>query len=366
MLLEGATGPGLRLWRSCSEDLNRIDFALIEVEENGNIPGGLLAMIELLGQGTIVVLRGTWLGAWTLQERFSRLVAIADISRSLAAECLCRICVEIREGLPIALADIEPVRLPLPLSGPARALDLVPAHLVCAHLGERLKGRYPMGSRPAPGSIDHALWEVENFLGLHLTVQPGAFVPDPSILELILGAFLPPTSVLRRDLREARVVEPCTGTGIIAIALARLGASFVWSSDVNAGAVSSARSNVRRAGLEDRISVQEHDGLMPVADADLLIINPTWNDLSVSRLDGDILALGASNRRKPLLARILSQARKAPGLKAAYVFLDSRSPILDPARAELGLTFFRDLGWLITDRWTGQGPAQMVRIAPRP
>jgi len=59
--------------------------------------------------------------------------------------------------------------------------------------------------------------------------------------------------------RGDRVVDIGTGSGILAVAAAKLGASGVLAVDLDPVAVSSARENVRLNGLEDRVTVMESD-----------------------------------------------------------------------------------------------------------
>ncbi|MCT1640926.1 class I SAM-dependent methyltransferase [Dietzia cinnamea] len=75
-----------------------------------------------------------------------------------------------------------------------------------------------------------------------------------------------------------------TGTGILAAVLAGSGARAVVASDINPRAVECARDNVRRLGLEDRVTVVRGD-LWPGDDdevgdrsarADVVVCNPPW------------------------------------------------------------------------------------------
>ncbi|AWH93915.1 methylase [Dietzia lutea] len=76
-----------------------------------------------------------------------------------------------------------------------------------------------------------------------------------------------------------------TGTGVLAAVLARRGARAVVASDINPRAVECARDNVRRLGLEGRVTVTGGD-LWPGGDddevgdrsgrADVVVCNPPW------------------------------------------------------------------------------------------
>jgi len=65
-----------------------------------------------------------------------------------------------------------------------------------------------------------------------------------------------------------------TGTGVLAILLARAGAR-VRATDVAPEAVASAREEVERLGLAGRVEVMEAD-LFPPGRADLVVSNPPW------------------------------------------------------------------------------------------
>src|SRR5699024_1155197 len=66
-----------------------------------------------------------------------------------------------------------------------------------------------------------------------------------------------------------------TGTGVLAAVLARRGAAHVPATDINPRAVDCAQENIRRLGLEGRVTVLEAD-LFPPGRADLVVCNPPW------------------------------------------------------------------------------------------
>jgi methylase of polypeptide subunit release factors len=65
-----------------------------------------------------------------------------------------------------------------------------------------------------------------------------------------------------------------TGTGVLALVLARAGARVV-ATDLEPRAVACARENVERLALSDRVEVREGD-LFPAGAADLVVSNPPW------------------------------------------------------------------------------------------
>ena len=102
---------------------------------------------------------------------------------------------------------------------------------------------------------------------------------DEIVLELDPGMAFgtgthPTTSLCLKTLEETvvpdiDVIDVGTGSGILAIAAAKLGARHVLALDLDPVAVSSATENVRLNGLQDRITVRESDllGILRTAGA---------------------------------------------------------------------------------------------------
>jgi release factor glutamine methyltransferase len=127
------------------------------------------------------------------------------------------------------------------------------------------------------GAVD---WRWVTLGPIRLQVAPGVFAPQPDTLAVIdwcdrlLGAL--PTPV---------VVDLCTGSGVIALALAaRHPGARIHAVDSSAAAVRSARANADRLARESgaRIEVRRGDATDPsvLADiagtADLVVANPPY------------------------------------------------------------------------------------------
>ena len=111
------------------------------------------------------------------------------------------------------------------------------------------------------------------FRYLAIEVRPGVFIPRPET-EVLAG------EAIARVPDGGVIVEPCTGTGAIACAIAHeTHASTVIATDISATAVDLAAVNATRADLP--VSVLQGDLLGPVSDdlrgrIDVLVSNPPY------------------------------------------------------------------------------------------
>jgi ribosomal protein L11 methyltransferase len=80
-------------------------------------------------------------------------------------------------------------------------------------------------------------------------------------------------SQLYSQVRPARVLDLGTGSGILAIAAAKLGATEVEAVDLNPLAVSTAAANCRRNLVEEKVRVCLGDAHGDLPSADLLCLN---------------------------------------------------------------------------------------------
>lgn len=95
------------------------------------------------------------------------------------------------------------------------------------------------------------------------------------------------------------VADVCTGSGCIAVTLAReLAAARVIATDVSAPAVALARRNAERNGVGERVDVREGDLLSPLAGVrvDVLVSNPPYVATAV------MSTLAPEVQREPRLA----------------------------------------------------------------
>ena len=143
-----------------------------------------------------------------------------------------------------------------------------------ATLGERERGV------PAQYITGH-----QEFWGMDLIVTPAVLIPRPetehvieSVLELVDveragGQECPPHTV------QLRIADVCTGSGCIALALAKeLPQAKIYATDISAAALEIARANAARYQLESRVQFQNTDLLLgfEAASLDFVVSNPPY------------------------------------------------------------------------------------------
>jgi SAM-dependent methyltransferase len=105
-------------------------------------------------------------------------------------------------------------------------------------------------------------------LGARIHPWYGVFSPiRGEYLELVNQAPLPAGAKLAFDIG--------TGTGVLAALLARRGMTQVIATDMDQRALSCARENLHRLGVDDRVDVIQAD-LFPEGQAPLIVCNPPW------------------------------------------------------------------------------------------
>lgn len=105
-------------------------------------------------------------------------------------------------------------------------------------------------------------------LGQTIYSRWGVFAPTRhEYLDLVMQAPLP-------DICQ-RAVDVGTGTGVLAMILAKRGIDRIYATDINQAALMCARQNVAKLGLQAQIEVLETN-FIPKGTFDLLICNPPW------------------------------------------------------------------------------------------
>jgi len=169
-------------------------------------------------------------------------------------------------------------------------------HQVLSRLLVVLDGSYELELRRAPvvseaclevwgpgdGSSAVSLRQLVGMIGAHEWRRSGVEVaalggrvhPHYGVSARIRGEYvdLVADAPLRR---AARAFDLGTGTGVLALVLARRGVAEVVATDSDPRAVACARENIARFRLEKRLRVEQRD-LFPEGRADLIVFNPPW------------------------------------------------------------------------------------------
>jgi len=199
----------------------------------------------------------------------------------------------------------------------------------------------------AAGMPVQYLAEEAEFLGERLRVAPGVFIPRPET-EAVLEAVLPALRRLTAPAgRPLRLLDLGTGSGCIAIALARrLPACLIVGVELSWDSLRIAQANAARAGLAGRVQWVRGrwvDGLRGPFDG--IIANPPYvPSAQVDRLPLDV-------RREPRM----SLDGGADGMRDARIILSALPAMLAPGgvaamecgetQVEVLLADVRHAGW---------------------
>ncbi len=171
-------------------------------------------------------------------------------------------------------------------------------------LGERARGL------PAQYITGH-----QEFWGMDLIVSPAVLIPRPEtehVVETVL--------VLARDRAPHRVVDVGTGSGCIALALAKeLSGAEIHATEVSGEALEIARANAARHQLEQRIQFHQTDLLAGMEEGtfDYVVSNPPYiGESEAETVEAQVRrfephqALFAGPSGLEVLARVIPQAQK--------------------------------------------------------
>jgi release factor glutamine methyltransferase len=121
------------------------------------------------------------------------------------------------------------------------------------------------------------------FWSLPLAVASGVLIPRPETETLVEAALAASTEFLPPSPRGPVIIDLCTGTGAIAIALAReLPEARVFATDISRRALRVARANAETHGVAGRITLLRGnlwhalDGVLSDGQADLIVSNPPY------------------------------------------------------------------------------------------
>ena len=216
---------------------------------------------------------------------------------------------EARSIALIALAELAG----LPLS----ALLTDPGAPMAADGFEAMAAQLAAG-RPVQYAVGHT-----EFYGHRFAVREGVLIPRPETEELV--------SWVVHDERRARaLLDVGTGSGILAMAAALLGAKTIHAVDIDEKAVEVAQENIAQNGLSSRITVNQ---------GNLLDGTPGQADLIIANIIADIIIL--------VLPEVAVKLRQNGRFLASGI-IEERLPDVEKAARENGFTFLdvkRKAGW---------------------
>lgn len=138
----------------------------------------------------------------------------------------------------------------------------------------------------------------QEFWSVPFTVDASVLIPrrdTETVVEVVLDAIAAADRAAPR-----RVLDLCTGSGALAVVLAKeLAGATVVATDVSPAAVAVARANATRAGVGERIDVRVGDLWAAVASEapfDLIVTNPPYVRT------GELATLSAEVRHEPVVA----------------------------------------------------------------
>jgi len=137
----------------------------------------------------------------------------------------------------------------------------------------------------------------KEFYGLDFQVNPAVLVPRPDT-ETLVEAALGEINKLAKTNQPLRVVDLCTGSGAVAIALKHTMPELeVWAADISAEALAVARANAARLLPPDAIHFCHSDLLNALSSPfHLIVSNPPYVPTA------EIAGLAPEVRGEPLLA----------------------------------------------------------------
>lgn len=192
-------------------------------------------------------------------------------------------------------------------------------------------------------------------IGRRMVIKPQwltyAAAPDDMVIELDPGMAFgtglhPSTRLIMEALQSqiqpgARALDVGTGSGILAIAAAKLGAASVLAVDIDGLAVQAAQENVVRNGVQDRVRVQRAS-LIPANGLDnpgrpleILDVRGAWNgafDLLLMNILADVIIRSA----EPIAA-----ALTARGLFIVSGIIQSQEELVRQALSAAGLSVMK-------------------------
>src|SRR5690606_16899961 len=130
------------------------------------------------------------------------------------------------------------------------------------------------------------------FRGIELLVGPGVFVPRPET-EQVAGAAIDAAERVVRERGRAVVVDLCTGSGAIALAVAaEVPAARVHAVELDTAALGWARRNLEASPDRDRVGVLRGDARTALVEldgtVDVVVANPPYIPPDAEPVDPEV------------------------------------------------------------------------------
>ena len=171
------------------------------------------------------------------------------------------------------------------------------------------------------------------FCGIKFAIREGALIPRPETEELVMWA-----AEQAKDMTLPRIADICTGSGCIAISLAKLlPNAIITATDISDEAISLAKENVAHTGAEVKIIRDDALGGLQALQGenfDIIVSNPPYIPLSeqetmhinVTHHEPHI-ALFVDDSDPLLFYRKIAQAAKEILSDNGYLMFEIHSPL---------------------------------------
>jgi len=184
----------------------------------------------------------------------------------------------------------------------------------------------------------------QEFWGMDLIVSPAVLIPRPEtehVVETVLDLVKTQTVPARKTRTNLRIVDVGTGSGGIALALAKqLPQAEIHAIDISSAALEIARANAARLQIEGRIIFHQGDLLQGLAgEFDFVVSNPPYVgeseqdqvQLEVRKFEPRGAVFAGPNGTE-VIERLIPQAKLALRPEG-WLVLEISGTIVDPVRA---------------------------------
>lgn len=139
-------------------------------------------------------------------------------------------------------------------------------------MGAVAQGEFVISLRELLGMIGAHEWRKK---GVEIPVLDARIHPHYGVFSPVRGEYLKLVAEAPIPRNTATAFDIGTGTGVIALLLAKRGLEKIIATDLDSRALACAKENIARLGLDKQISIFKAD-LFPEGKADLIVCNPPW------------------------------------------------------------------------------------------